>query len=234
MQDDSEILCDLNVLKLLKNNESTKYGMLLIKQAELNAANLSLGSTASLLRRKSQLHIRIQKIANNNLLRPKKIRYIVSTCILILMISLLIPVNNIYADNKSYIEQKPTLYAFWINDNISFPNKNAINLMSYQMLGQQLDNKDIILLKKDYKDLAKFKYPLLLEETWPISSLSFPIEVETINIRKEVRKKGLNHGKIYIFLNWNVTYTKYSSLSIGKKTLVDLQSLYTLNQVKLY
>ncbi len=237
MQDDCEVLCDLHVMQHIKNEERINYGMLLIKQGEINYTNFNLNTiSASLLGRKTQLNLRIRKIANMRFLRLNKKQYSVGFCIIVLMALILLPVNKAYSQRVKYIDTQPTIYAFWMKDNVNVTSLDTINSMTIQMLGNQSDNKDVVLIMKDFQDVSIDKYSLLVEQTWPLSKLAqvHPVEIHTQSIRNEVKKRGMGEGKIYIFLSCNMGYTKYLSTSVGMKTILDYESLDSLDKVKLY
>ncbi|MDQ0177775.1 M56 family metallopeptidase [Bacillus chungangensis] len=239
MQDDSEVLCDFQVMRLLKKNECIDYGMLLLRQAELNISQFSKSSmSANWFGGHSQLVLRIRKIGIYYQLKPKKIHRIYGTCLLLLMSVTLLTANYIYAEQKAYIEAEPILYAFWLNDHVDPFNRQAINSIAEQMAGLSSVDKDVVLLMTDKKALAntESRTTLLFEQTWPFSIYysQRPIEVSVKDIREEVQRRELKKGNICIFLKYHFAFTKHFSMSGGRNIILDLKSLERLDNVNLY
>lgn len=239
MQDDSEVLCDFQVMRLLKKDECIHYGMLLLRQAELNSSQFSKSSmSANLFGGHSQLALRIRKIAVYYQLKPKKIHTIYGMLLLLLMSVTLLTSNDIYAEQKAYIEAEPVLHAFWLNDHVDPFNRQALNSIAEQMAGLSSVDKDVVLLVTDKKILANTenRSTLLLEQTWPFSIYysQKPIKVSVKDIREEVQRRELKQGNICIFLKYHFALTKQFSMSGGKNIILDVKSLERLDNVNLY
>lgn len=235
MEDDCELLCDLRVMNKLKAKERLNYGLLLIKQSELNVSNFNHNIfSASLFWKTSQLQIRVKKIVGHKNKKLDKVAFMATTFTLLIMLFILVPINNSYALKKNYIKQQPTLYVFWIKDNINPADIKNINNMVSQMMGSPAENQDMLLIYTGTVH-PEYKYKLLLEETWPFSIFysNNPIEISTKNLQKEAQKRDIKQGSFYVFFQCDFTYTKYMSSSIGKHTLLDLNSLYTLDKIEI-
>lgn len=228
MKDNLELLSDDNVLKRISCKENINYGRVLMKQAEINVGKFSSSVSAGLLKKSSKLSVRIKNILNYKKAANNKIKHIIGTTIILFMLLTMLPVNNLYAIQQKYIKQKPILYAFWINDNVDIKSLRSIDILSSQMIGDKLEQKNIILIKKDenVKNVLGKKVNLIF--------FNEPIKINIKDIRNEVHNKNINNGKLYVFYMYNFANTKISSMSTGKSTIIDMKSLEKLDEIKLY
>lgn len=235
MEDDCEMLCDRRIMDKLKKDEEVNYGMLLLKQAELNVDSLNYSSfSANLFGKDSGLKLRIKKIVNYQNKKFKKISNIAALVCILILLFIFIPVGNLYEQQKSYLNEKPMLYAFWVKDNINLQDSENINIMVEQMVGENLENEDIKLINTSEFN-TEGKYKLLLGETWPLNIIRSgnSVQINTKDIQNEAKKRELRAGKIYVVLKCDFQYTKYFSGSIAMHTLMDLNSLYSLDKIEL-
>lgn len=228
MKDNLELLSDDNVLRRIGCKENINYGRVLMKQAEVNVGKFSSSISAGLLKKSSKLSARIKNILNYNKTASNKIKYVIGTIIILFVFLTMLPVNNLYAMQQKYMRQKPTLYAFWINDNVNIKNLKNIDIVSSQMVGDKSEEKNIILIKKDenVKGILQKKVNLLF--------FNEPIKINIKDIRNEIHNKNINSGKLYIFYMYNFANTKISSMSTGKSIIIDMKSLEKLDEINLY
>lgn len=228
MKDNLELLSDDNVLRRISCKENINYGKVLIKQAEINVGRFSSSISAQLVKKSSKLSLRIKNILNYKKEVNSRIKYILGTSIILSMLFTMLPVSNLYSIQKKYIQQKPIFYAFWVNDNVDIKNLNNIDIISSQMIGDKLEEKNIMLIKKheNGKEMLEKKVNLLF--------FNEPVKIDIKDIRNEIHNKNINSGKLYIICMYNFANTKISSMTIGKSTIVDMKSLEKLDEINLY
>lgn len=235
MEDDFEVSCDKSVMDMLEETEVIDYGMLLIKQAEINIDKLNYSSlSANLFKKNSNLKLRIKKIANYKKKKIKITSYVAAMVGILILSLILIPESDLYKEKKDYINQRPIIYAFWIKDGINIADSNVIDIMVAQMMGDNLDNENVKLINNSELEFGD-KSKIILEQIWPISIIyhNNSIQINTHNIQDEAKKMQLKDGKVYVVLRCDFQYTKYFSGSIGMQALMDINSLYNLDKVRL-
>lgn len=232
-RDDMEIRCDSRVLKLLSREEGARYGMLLIKQGELNSLSASPAAFgANWLSGRSQLIKRIRQIARIRSERRSKAKTIACLVLVAALCLCTLPSNRLYA--TMYRENMPTLYVFWLHEHINPRSMQTITSMAEQMSGVAFASPQVALLLKSNLDTP------LVQQTWIRLRLlsragkEAPIAVETRPIRDRIREAGLREGKVLVMLQYPYAYAKYWGASISKNVLTDLSSIERLERLNLY
>lgn len=231
-RDDLEIRCDSRVLLLLRREEQTRYGMLLIRQGELNSMPSLPGIGANLVTRHAPLAERIRTIANFRTERQGKLKAISGVCLFVFLFFCLLPSNNMYA--ALYADNSPKLYAFWLDERTDPRSQQTLSSIAEQMSGLPSNNPSVsMLLKSDFDSLplGQFRTRLrILSET----ERDCPIYVDTQPIRDSVREQGLQEGHVLVTIQYPYNYVKYWGFGVGKSVLTDLSSLEQLEQLALY
>lgn len=231
-RDDLEIRCDSRVLRLLNREERTRYGMLLIRQGELNSSHSLPGIGANLLARHAPLAERIRTIADFRAGRQAKFKAVSGICLCAFLAVFLLPSNQMYA--ALYAENTPKLYAFWLDEHTDPRSLSTLSSMAEQMSGLPSTNPSVsMLLDSDFDSL-----PLL--QLWTRVQLlaearrDDPIYVDTGPIRESIREQGLQEGQVLVMAQYPYHYVKYWGFGIGKSVLTDLSSLERLKRLPLY
>ncbi|WP_178019519.1 M56 family metallopeptidase [uncultured Paenibacillus sp.] len=231
-RDDLEIRCDSRVLQLLSLEEQTRYGMLLIRQGELNSSLPLPGSGANLVARHTPLAERIRMIANFRAGHQGKLKAIPGVCLCVVLAICLLPSNQLYA--ALYADNTPRLYAFWLDKDADPRSQSTLSSMAEQMSGLPSNNPSVsMLLKSNFESLpleqlrARLR---MLSET----ERDDPIYVDTRPIRDSIRELGLREGHVLIMAQYPYYYVKYWGFGVGKSVLTDLSSLERLEQLALY
>jgi len=229
MRKDMELNCDASVLRRLNKAEAIQYGMLLIKQGELNRGHAVYpGSVAPWLAGRSSLAERIQQIAKPSTSRRRGLQTLAGVCIFAILCAFFLPSNNIYAERKAYIEEKPTMYAFWLNERVNPQSMVAIRSMADQMTGASGPSPDVALLMKASIGQRPIQRMIALLEP------DRPMAVGTERIRNEVRARGIETGHILVMVRSNYAYTKYFTFGIAKSMLLDLSTLEIRDRINVY
>jgi len=237
VRDDAEVGCDARVMRLLDKDEVVRYGMLLVRQAELNGVRMNRrGAGVLWFAGRSELGERIRHIAARaSSGKSKKWTAVAGIAIFIMLFVVLVPGNNLYAERKAYLRDGPTMYAVWIDERVDPRSMKTIESMSRQMAGLQAEDGEVVLLLQEAAVEAPFqrgfgKLQLLLQD----GKSDVPIAVETARIRQEADRRGLKSGTLFVMIKYDYTYTKYFSFGVGKQVTVDLASLRELDAINLY
>lgn len=231
-RNDLEICCDSRVLRLISREEQTSYGMLLIRQGELNSMPPLPGIGANLVARRAPLAERIRAIASFRTARQGKLKVIASVCLFVFLGLCLLPSNKLYA--ALYADNSPKLYAFWLDERADPHSQLTLSSIAEQMSGFPSNNPSVsLLLKSDFDSLP-------LQQIWTrLRMLSktkrdYPIYVDTRPIRVPIREQGLQEGHVLVMVQYPYDYVKYWGFGAGKSVLTDLSSLERLEQLVLY
>lgn len=232
-RDDMELRCDSRVLQLLSREERTRYGMLLIKQGEMNspsAAPAAFG--ANWLAGRSQLIERIGQIARFRSERRSKAKAMASVVLIATLFLWMLPSHHLYA--TMYRDNTPTLYVFWLHEQANPGSMQTITSMAEQMSGVAAATPQVALLLKSNVDMP------IVQQTWVRLRLlsgagkEAPIAVETRPIRDRIREAGLREGKLLIMLQYPYAYAKYWGFGISKNAVTDLSSIERLERLNVY
>lgn len=230
--DDLEMRCDSRVLRLLCREEQTRYGMLLIRQGELNSLPPHSGIGANLVTRRAPLAERIKAIAHFRTGRQGKYKAVLGVSLFVILGLCLLPSNKLYA--ALYAENTPKLYAFWLDEHADPRSPSTLSSMVEQMSGLPSNNPSVsMLLKSEFDGLPLLQLRTrirLLAET----ERDDPIYVDTRPIRDSIREQGLREGHVLVMAQYPYHYVKYWGFGIGKSVLTDLSSLERLERLPLY
>lgn len=242
-EEDLEIRCDWRVLRQLEREEGLSYGLLLIRQGELNGGTLpSCGPGLPLLTGASRVRHRLGHVAvflkqsygNVNVQRPWRILLGISVTFMLAFI--LLPSNNLYGLLRQ--EQTPMLYAYWLEEGANPRDTDVINSMTAQMIGitgSAVGDSPVRLVYQSPFEADAFQHTwnrlhLLIES----EEQPWPIQVDVRPIRATMNEQGLSSGNVLLMLHYPYRPIKYWGFSSGKKMMSDLSSLELLDSMKVY
>ncbi|WP_223110481.1 M56 family metallopeptidase [Paenibacillus sinensis] len=236
--DDLEIRCDGQALKLLDREEGLRYGMLLVHQGELNLGPAPHSPGVYWLSRSSQLRQRIKHIAlhirhSDGGKRKLLLRYAAGLALALLLASILLPANNMYAVLRN--AQTPMIYGYWLENGASPRDEAVLNSMAEQAAGLGTDSSTVRLIYKAEYKASLFRHTWnrmrLLAET---DKHPWSIQVNTRPIRAAVQERNIQDGQVLLMLQYPYAPIKYWGFGIGKGIMTDLPSLKLLDHIKLY
>lgn len=242
-EEDLEIRCDWRVLRQLEREEGLNYGLLLVRQGELNGGgSLSGGPGLPLLTGASGIRHRIGHVSaflkrsygKANLRRPWRILLEISAAFMLAFV--LLPSSNLYGLLRQ--EQTPMLYAYWLEEGANPRDTDVISSMTAQMIGRTgsaVGDSPVRLVYQSPFEADAFQHAwnrlhLLIES----EERPWPIQVDVRPIRATIREQGLSSGKVLLMLHYPYRPIKYWGFSSGKKMMSDVASLELLERMKVY
>ncbi|MBP1905912.1 beta-lactamase regulating signal transducer with metallopeptidase domain [Paenibacillus turicensis] len=237
LRKDIELSCDARVLKQLKTQECSHYGLLLIKQGQYNDKMYHTYEAGVYWRPKqSQLAERVEEISKqlHQSSKYNKRKGIRNGVFIIIMALLLLPISPTYANVKQYFDATPTCYVFWLENGINPKALSSIETMSSQIAGLSGDDDHIKLLVKQNVEYNWFIKGLV--ELWPIAMLQAqqPTVIATQNTLNQLEHKRLTHGQVVFMVQHHYTTTKLSSFAGGQIKVVNVSDLKVQKQVTVY
>jgi beta-lactamase regulating signal transducer with metallopeptidase domain len=237
LRKDIELSCDARVLKQLKKQECSNYGLLLIKQGQYNDKMSHTYEAGVYWRPKqSQLAERIEEISKqlHQSSKVSKRKGIRNGVFIIIMAILLLPISPTYANVKQYFGATPTCYVFWLDNGINPKSLSSIETMSLQIAGLSGDDDQIKLLFKQNVEYNWFTKGLA--ELWPIAMLQAqqPTVIATQNTLNQLEHKKLTHGQVLFMVQHHYTTTKLSSFAGGQIKVFNISHLKMKKEVAVY
>lgn len=237
LRKDIELSCDARVLKQLKKQECSHYGLLLIKQGQYNGKMTGTYEAGVYWRPKqSQLAERIEEISKqlHQSSKHNKRKGIRNGVFIIIMAILLLPISPTYSNVKQYFGGTPICYVFWLDNGINPKALSSIETMSSQIAGLSGDDTKIKLIHKENVQQSWFINKL--SGLWPIAMLQAqqPTQMTTQNIAKELEQKQLRHGQVLVMVQHHYTTTKLSSFAGGQLKVFDISELKMKNELTVY
>lgn len=240
-EEDLELRCDWRVLRQLEREEGLNYGLLLIRQGELNGGALLHGPGIPLLTGASGLRYRIGHVSaflkqSNGNVQRRSWRILLGISVTFMLASVLLPSSNLYGLLRQ--GQTPMLYAYWLEEGANPRDAHVINSMTAQTLGlpeYSAGDSPVRLVYQSSFEGDPFQHAwnrlhLLIEpEEQP-----WPIQVDVRPIRATMREQGLPSGNVLLMLHYPHRPIKYWGFSSGKKMMSDVSSLEMLDRMKLY
>lgn len=242
-EEDLEIRCDWRVLRQLEREEGLSYGLLLVRQGELNGGGaLSSGPGLPLLTGASGISHRVSHVSTflkrphgkANVQRPWRILLEIGSAFMLALV--LLPSSNLYG--LLCQEQTPTLYAYWLEEGANPRDKDVISSMTAQMIGMTgsaVGDSPVRLVYQSPFEADAFQHTwnrlhLLIES----EERPWPIQVDVRPIRATIHEQGLSSGNVLLMLHYPYRPIKYWAFSSGKKMMSDVPSLELLDSMKLY
>lgn len=235
-EEDLEMRCDWRVLRHLDREEGMGYGLLLVRQGELNRGTLLRGPGLLLLTGKSRLRQRVGHVAaflkrpdTNN--RPWRI--LMGLGMTFLLAIVLLPASSQYDLLRQ--DQTPMLYAYWLEEGVNPRDAHVIHSMSAQMSGRSAGDSPVLLVYQSSFEADPFQHAWnrlhLLFET---KERPWPIQVDIRPIRSSLREQGLLSGNVLLMLHYPHRPIKSWGFGTGKKIMTDWSSLERLDSMKVY
>lgn len=237
-EEDLEMRCDWRVLRRLTREEGRGYGLLLVRQGELNRGlTLTHGPGAYWLSHQRHLKQRVQHIvawiSRAGELHPRWLRLSSGFAITLLLAVALLPGSNLYDVLRSM--QTPTLYAYWLEEEASPRDKEVLDSMAAQIAGIPVDQSQVQLIYQDSFRASSMQHAwnrvhLLVEsEEHP-----WPLQVDVRPVRSAMRERGMREGRLLLMLHYPQSSIKGWGFSTGKGIMADLTSLELLDYMNVY
>jgi beta-lactamase regulating signal transducer with metallopeptidase domain len=234
IRDDVEISCDARVLRRMNAEEQLLYGMLLIKQGELNHRFVHPDyAGAHWAAGRSQLKERILKIAGYASFKRGKLSSFISAGVLVLMCGCFLTGNSLYAEGDGSSSANPTLYVFWLAGDANPQSMAVIDSISNQMTGTAGPDQEAVLLLKE--DVVQSAFRKTMDKLESLSGLKAdqPVVIQTNRIQEELGRRGLNTGRLWVTLKHDYTYIKAFTIGSGRSTMVDLTDSGLSDEIEL-
>jgi beta-lactamase regulating signal transducer with metallopeptidase domain len=234
IRDDVEISCDARVLRRMSAEEQLRYGMLLIKQGELNHRFVHPDYTgAQWAAGRSQLKERILKIAGYASIKGGKLSSFISAVVLVLMCGGFLTGSNLYAEVEGSKSTNPTLYVFWLADHANPRSMAVIDSISNQMTGMSGPDEDAVMLLKEAVMQSAFRQAMNRLEVLSGLNPDRPVVIRSDRIQEELDRRGLDTGRLWVTLKYDYTHIKAFAFGLGKSTLVDLTDTGLNDEIEL-
>jgi len=234
IRDDVEISCDARVLRRMNEEERLLYGMLLIKQGELNQRYVHPDyAGAHWAAGRSQLKERIVKIAGYASFKRGKLSSFISSGALVFMCACFLTGNSLYAEGEGTSSANPTLYVFWLAGHANPQSMAVIDSISNQMTGAAGPNEETILLLKE--TVAQSALRQTLDKLKSLSGLNpdRPVVIRSDRIQEELDKRKLRTGRLWVTLKYDYTFVKAFTMGSGRSTMVDLTESGLSDEIEL-
>lgn len=237
LRDDLELRCDKQVTRKLMDADKLAYGRLLLKQGGLNLRlprPRRMGTAVPWLGSRSALKERVRAVASS-LGETRKARCLrlaagALACIIGLVV---LPGGSDLSRHLASASPEPTMYAFWLDEEVNPRSQAALQEIVALMLGEGGGVRGIeMLLEQPLHSSGPERWLtsaqiLLLDE-------DAPVRVDTRPIREEMQRRGIGHGRILVLLHLPFYLGRSVGISVGKQSLIDLPSMRQLEQIKLY
>ena len=237
-EEDLEMRCDWRVLRRLSREEGRSYGLLLVRQGEINRGlTLNHGPGAYWLSNQVRLKQRVQQIAacigNTGGKYPHWLRLSTGLAITLLLAAALLPGSNLYDTYRSM--QTPTLYAYWLNEGASPRDQEVLDSMAAQNAGISVDPSQVQLIYQESFSASSMQHAwnrlLQLVES---KEHPWPVRVDVRPIRSAMNELNMKEGRLLLMLHYPQSSIKGWGFSTGKVMMADLTSLQRLDYMDVY